>query len=157
MNITVAVEALNSPSADERRQATHFLLEQARLGPKDKAHVPALVLAITRVHDEEARLAAIEALGAIGPQARDAVPVLTKTAVADESVSVQDAASEALKKVDPEATSTVPALVKEIHRGGDRVRNAAIIIVSKFGPLARPALARAIKSVHGEDHRILTL
>ncbi|MEA1950615.1 MAG: HEAT repeat domain-containing protein [Planctomycetota bacterium] len=88
-----------------RRKAAMIL---ARMGPKAKMAVPALVASLTD-EDPKTRREIVFALGSIGPAAARAVPALIKS-LDDKDMDVRYSAAFALGKIGPEAAAAEAVL-----------------------------------------------
>jgi HEAT repeat protein len=167
-------KGLQSKDSFERQAAAGAL---AKLGPKAKDAVPALIKALEDP-DEEVRQRIPYALGKIGPAAKSAVPALIAR-LKDESEEVRYWAALALGQIDPEAAGVFDALkgmVKEPKAGPAAATTLGLIksktkevlvvlgealpdpnlqryvttILGKMGPAALPTLTPLLKSDDSE-------
>ena len=89
----------------------------------------------------------VRALGAFGPAARDAVPVLRRLLDTGQA----GAAAGALWEVEGDASVVRPVLLRELEGGDHPRRRAAMEVLARMGPAARPvpaALRRGTESGH---------
>jgi len=111
--VPIVREYLKDPEPEVARAAANCL---ARIGPRAKAAVPALIGALNDSADEALRAEAALALGEIGPAAKAAVPALVALLKTPDGVDTEatiarrSSAAWALARLGPPAREAVPAL-----------------------------------------------
>lgn len=121
------IEALEAPEVRARAAAII-----ARIGPKAKRGVPALVEALEDP-DPETRNEVLFALASIGPGAEGAVPAVAK-ALGDADMNVRYAACYALGSIGPAATSAKAALQRNLGSPDDFLSMSSAWALARIDP-----------------------
>jgi HEAT repeat protein len=109
----------------------------AKMGPRAKAAVPALIEAL---QDEQmVRIRAIAALKNVGPEAKAAVPAIARL-LQDKDATIRMQALETLQGMGAQAKAAVPALARLLQDEDATMRLQAVDALQAIGPDARPAI-----------------
>jgi HEAT repeat protein len=107
-----------------------------------------------RSPDDEARIKAGHALGAMGPEAGAAVPELARVMLEDSSFGARVEASLALTKMAPATATAVPALARALREAKEPVvRMNAVLALLRLKEEARPAVPALIEALQDEHNR----
>jgi HEAT repeat protein len=117
------------------------------LSSTGKEAVPRLLESLKGKNSLLRKWAAVS-LSSIGPEAKDAVPALIEC-LEDEDRNLRSWAASALGHMAPESKAAIPALIKSFEKedfGATRGQTGSSVdALSRFGPMAVPALNEALK------------
>src|SRR5262245_51954371 len=103
--------------------------------------------------DQELRLRAIAAIGAMNEEAADSVPAISEIMVNDPSPMTRAAASHALSKMMPAARSQVAAFAKALEDAELHVRMNAAMALFRLRDDARPAVPTLIRALKDQNNQ----
>jgi HEAT repeat protein len=97
--------------------------------------------------DKDARLSALQALGAVGPDADDAVPEVGRLLTEDPDPEVREFASLALAKMAPHSKAVLPQLIASLTDKHFNVRLNSIHAIGRLKADGRPAVPALIATM----------
>jgi HEAT repeat protein/S1-C subfamily serine protease len=142
-DIPVLKECLKHQDSEVQMAGARALFN---LGPEAKDAVPALLEALNRSKDDQARGTIMTTLGQIGAASKTAIPAILESMKVKE---LRPKAMVALGKIGPEAKEAVPALVENLD---DRdSRSTAINALGKIGKEAKIAVPKMAQLLSERD------
>jgi hypothetical protein len=140
-----AAKSIDKKKQDQTQESAGELWQRiARQEPGEvkKSVVPLLVQGLQHAATSQERQTYVRALGRLGPVARDAVPDLNLCLEKADGVQERCVVLEALGQMGPSAPEAMPVLVQCLKSDCSETRATAAAELVKFGPFARPVVAR---------------